>query len=188
MTPVGTPSGAVRRSFYRFYRWMYRGGRPNRVARVLNRISAVQFSSGLILPDRTATLEVVGQRTGRPTAVPLVIADLGAERYLVSMLGESASWVRNLRAADGRAVLRHRRREAVLLEEVPAGARAPILRRYLAVAPGARPHIPVERHASLAELERVAARLPVFRVIPLSPTSSDAGQEVPPDPTRPAPA
>jgi hypothetical protein len=52
----------------------------------------------------------------------------------------------------------------VHLEEVEAGARAPILRRYLAVAPGARPHIPVNRHAPLQEFEQIAKDFPVFRV------------------------
>lgn len=54
------------------------------------------------------------------------------------MLGEDANWVRNVRAAGGRAVLRHGRREAVMLEDVEPAQRAPVLRRYLAVAPGAR--------------------------------------------------
>jgi hypothetical protein len=55
------------------------------------------------------------------------------------MLGEDANWVRNVRAAGGRAALRHGHREAVRLEEVPADLRPAILRRYLAAAPGTRP-------------------------------------------------
>jgi hypothetical protein len=74
------------------------------------------------------------------------------------------NWVRNLKAAGGQAVLRHGRRESVHLEEVEPGARAPILQRYLQVAPGARPHIPVDRRAPLAEFARVAADFPVFRI------------------------
>jgi hypothetical protein len=61
-------------------------------------------------------------------------------------------------------VLRHGRREAVRLEEVDPRARAPILRRYLQVAPGGRAHIPVDRHAPLAAYEQIAAQYPVFRV------------------------
>jgi len=72
----------------------------------------------------------------------VVIADYEGERYLVSMLGKEANWVRNVQAAGGMAVLRHGGRKAVRLEEVPVDARSAILRRYLAVAPGARPHIP----------------------------------------------
>lgn len=147
-------------------RWMYRGGRPNRVARAMNRVDARLYSTGFLLPDRVATLEVPGRRTGRVVSVPLVVARHRGERYLVSMLGEDAGWVRNVRAAGGRAVLRHGRREAVRLVEVDADARAPILRRYLAVAPGARAHLPVDRDAPLAEFERVAADVPVFRIAP----------------------
>jgi deazaflavin-dependent oxidoreductase (nitroreductase family) len=110
------------------------------------------------------TLEVPGRRTGRVVSFPLVVAAYQGERYLVSMLGRDANWVHNVRAAGGRAVLRRGRREAVRLEEVDVAARAPILRRYLAKAPGARPHVPVDRHAPLAEFDRIADQYPVFRI------------------------
>ena len=53
---------------------------------------------------------------------------------------------------------------AVLLKEVAVALRPPILRRYLALAPGARPHIPVDRHAPLEEFQAIAAQIPVFRI------------------------
>ena len=148
----------------RLRRLLYRGGRPGRLARVLNRVDAWVYSLGVVLPDRAATLEVVGRRTGRLVSVPLVVVRQDGERYLVAMLGENTAWVRNVRAAEGRAVLRHGRREPVRLVEVPAGERAPILRHYLAVAPGARAHLPVDRRAPLAEFERIAATVPVFHI------------------------
>jgi hypothetical protein len=115
------------------------------------------------------TLDVHGRRTGRLLSLPVVVADYEGERYLVSMLGNDANWVLNVRAAGGRAVLRHGGRGGdVVLEEVDVGARAPILRRYLDVAPGARPHIPVDRHAQLEDFERIAAQHPVFRITPSS--------------------
>ena len=76
--------------------------------------------------------------------------------------------MRNVDADGGRAELRHGRRERVALELVDPSERAPILRRYLALAPGARPHIPVDRHAPLDEFDRVAADYPVFRIVPRS--------------------
>ena len=148
---------------YELKRWLYRSGGPNRLARVLNRGLATVHSAG-IWPSRLGTLEVPGRRTGRVVSFPVVVADYEGDRYLVSMLGENANWVRNARAAGGRVVLRHGRREAVLLEEVESDARAPILRRYLECAPGARPHIPVDRHAPLEEFEQIAPQVPVFRV------------------------
>jgi deazaflavin-dependent oxidoreductase (nitroreductase family) len=151
---------------YGVKRWMYRTGRPGALAKAMNRISAVQFSAGILSPARAVTLEVPGRRTGRLVSVPVAVADDEGGRYLVSMLGEHANWVLNVRAAGGRVVLRRGGREEVRLEEVAPGDRAPILRRYLAVAPGARPHIPVDRHAPLEEFERIADRFPVFRIIP----------------------
>jgi hypothetical protein len=144
-----------------YLRWLYRGGRPNCLARLLNRGSAVAHSAG-IWPTRLATLEVPGRRTGRVISFPVVIAEHERERYLVAMLGEDTNWVLNVRAASGRAVLRHGRREAVRLEDVDPSARPPILRRYLACAPGARPHIPVDRHAPLEDFEQIAPQIPVF--------------------------
>jgi hypothetical protein len=95
----------------------------------------------------------------------LVTASVDDQRYLVSMLGENVDWVRNARAAGGRAVLRHGRREEVQLEEVPVCQRAPLLKAYLQQAPGARPHIAVDEDARLSEFERIAAAVPVFRVV-----------------------
>jgi deazaflavin-dependent oxidoreductase (nitroreductase family) len=144
-------------------RWLYPGGRPNRLGRLLNRGWAIVHGSGL-LPKRYVTLEVPGRRTGRTLSYPLVITDYQGERYLVAMLGERSSWVRNLRAAGGRAVLRHGRRQAVRVEEVDPDARAPILRRYLSLAPGPRAFIPVDRDAPLQEFQKVAPQVPVVRV------------------------
>ena len=144
-------------------RWLYPGGRPNGLARLLNRGWAIVHGTGL-LPRRYVTLEVPGRRTGRMLSFPLVMTDYEGERYLVSMLGERSNWLRNVRVAGGRAVLRHGRREAVRLQEVDPAARPPILRRYLACAPGARPHIPVDRHAPLEDFEQVAPQIPVFRI------------------------
>jgi len=162
-----------------YLRWLYRGGHPNRLARSLNRASAAAFRLGL-WPKRVAALEVRGRTSGRRISFPVVIADHEGERYLVSMLGEDANWVRNVRAANGRAVLRHGSREEVQLDEVGPDGRAAILRRYLAVAPGARPHIPLDHSASLREFEKIAPRFPVFRIAQpaISPTSR-TGDEAP---------
>ena len=146
-------------------RRLYRGGHAGRVARSLNRGQALLHAAG-VWPKRLAALEVRGRRTGRRLTLPVVIADHQGERYLVAMLGESASWVANVRAADGRAVLRHGHREEVSLEEVQPDARAPILKRYLKVAPGARAHFDVDRDAPLRDFEAIAELYPVFRIRP----------------------
>ncbi|HEY8721052.1 nitroreductase family deazaflavin-dependent oxidoreductase [Pengzhenrongella sp.] len=141
----------------------------------MNRVSAIHFASGLLSPARAVTLEVPGRRSGRVFSFPMVLADFEGERYLVSMLGNHANWVQNVRAADGRAVLRRGNRQDVLLEEVDPNLCAPILRRYLALAPGARPHVPVDRRAPLADFEQIADQFPVFRVV-TSPSASPAAR------------
>ena len=80
---------------------MYRGGRPNWLARVQNRMSAIAFAAG-IWPKRVASLEVRGRRSGRTISFPVVIADHGGERYLVAMLGNNTNWVRNVIGNDDR--------------------------------------------------------------------------------------
>jgi hypothetical protein len=53
--------------------WLYRGGRPNWLASLLNRGWAAIH--GLrIAPDYLVTLEVTGRRSGRTISLPLVIA------------------------------------------------------------------------------------------------------------------
>jgi hypothetical protein len=142
----------------------YPGGRPNALSRRLNSGQARLSALG-VLPTLMVALETKGRRSGRVCLVQLVVAQVGTERYLVSMLGENADWVRNVRASAGAAVLRHRRTERVRLEEVPASRRPPILKAYLQRAPGGRPHFDVNPDAPLAEFEKVAARYPVFRVV-----------------------
>ena len=142
-------------------RWMYRGRRPNGVARFLNRASDLLARTGT---NRMRTLEVRPARTGRTIALPVVPVPMDGTTYLVSMLGERANWVRHVRSAGGRAVIRGRGRHEVVLLDVPPARRPPILRRYLDLAPGARPHIPVPRGAPIAEFERVKGDFPVFEV------------------------
>jgi hypothetical protein len=71
----------------RFARWMYREGRPNRLARIMNRISALVFARG-VARDYLVTLEVTGRLSGRRISLPHVMVVVDGRRYLVSMLGE----------------------------------------------------------------------------------------------------
>lgn len=148
----------------RFIQWMYRGQRPHWMARWLNSLSAVLVPLGIGARYGLMALEVRGRMSGKTISLPVAVVTVCGKRYLVSMLGENVQWVKNVRAADGRAVLRSRRREPVRLEEIPAAQRAPILKVYLQRAPGARPHIPVDKGAPLADFERIAAAYPVFEV------------------------
>ena len=145
-------------------RAMYAGGHGNATAKRFARLWNRALHLGL-LPPRWVSLEVVGRRSGQVTRFPIGMADVGGQWYLVSMLGE-CNWVRNVRAAGGRATLRRRTARPVWLVEVPAAERAPILKRFVEKAPGGRPHIPVDRHEPVEAFEAIAADHPVFRVLP----------------------
>jgi len=144
-------------------RWLYRGQRPNWIAKFLNNAWA-RAASKSVMSNGLVALEVVGRKSGRIISFPVVVASVDGQRYLVSMLGEDAQWVRNVRASGGKAVLRSGGREEVQLEELPVRERAPFLKAYLRVAPGAQPHVPVHKDASMAEFEKIAAEFPVFRL------------------------
>lgn len=148
--------GAVR------MRSMYPGGRADRRARAYARLWAAVFGVGL-LGRRWVTLEVVGRHSGQVRRLPLGMARHGGQWYLVSMLGEG-EWVRNVRAARGRAVIRNGRRYCVHLIEMPVGDRAPIIKAYLQQVPGGRPHIPIDPDAPVEEFVAVAPTTPVFPV------------------------
>ena len=79
----------------RLQRWYYSGGRPNRVVRFLNRWGAAAFARG-IAEVHLVTPEMPGRRSGRIVVLPLVMAVVDGERYLVSMLGKQANWVKNV--------------------------------------------------------------------------------------------
>ena len=146
-----------------FKRWLYRGGRPNLLAKIANRGWAVLHSLG-IYPDRYVTLEVAGRKSGKMIRFPLAMTRLNGERYLVAMLGQPTNWVRNVRAAAGKARLVHGISEQVLLAELDDSQKAPVLKAYLQIVPGARPHIPVSQDAPIAEFEKIASQYPVFRL------------------------
>lgn len=146
-----------------FKRWLYRGGHPNALARFINGGWAWFHSLGLF-PNYLVTLEVVGRQSGKVISFPLALTVLNGERYLVSMLGENTNWVRNARATNGKATLRHGISEQILLQEVEASRRAPILKEFLQHAPGARPHIPVDKDAPVSEFEKIASNYPVFKI------------------------
>lgn len=150
-------------------RTVYR--RPGRLRRQVSRVVAWLAGAGLT-PANTIRLEVTGRRTGRVRAFAVTTAAWQGDLYLVSLAGES-DWVRNLRAAGGRAVIRHGYRRRVRTEEVPIHRRAPVLGAYLerralskSSSRAARDYFGVKAHPPVEDLERIAERYPVFKVTP----------------------
>jgi deazaflavin-dependent oxidoreductase (nitroreductase family) len=144
-------------------RLFYRQGRPNRLGRGVAALWSAMAGLGMP-PSFLVSLETTGYRTGQRRSIPVVLADYDGERYVVSMLGERSPWVRNIRAAGGRAFIKHGRRCEVRLVEVPPDDRAAVIKAYLARAIDARPHFPVAWDAPAEAFERIASGYPVFRI------------------------
>jgi deazaflavin-dependent oxidoreductase (nitroreductase family) len=127
-----------------------------------------------------AILIVPGRKTGRPIQIPLVVFPYGDNHYLVASYGV-VNWVRNLRAAGGRAKLsRGRRTEQITTTELSPEQAAPILRYSLRNGPPGiprpvvrvfrrffvLPYLDVHMDSSLQEFQRTAASHPVFQIAP----------------------
>jgi deazaflavin-dependent oxidoreductase (nitroreductase family) len=77
------------------------------------------------------TLEVRGRTSGQPQHTPVNLLDFNGRQYLVAPRGE-AQWVRNVRADGGRlTLLRGRRRDERVAQELTDDEKAPVLRAYL---------------------------------------------------------
>jgi deazaflavin-dependent oxidoreductase (nitroreductase family) len=154
------PDPAERSALMRLF---YRDWKPTRFGRKVNQIQG--WWSAIGLPPRfMAVLEVPGRVSGQRRSVPVVIATVDGERYLVSMLGPGSDWVLNVEAAQGKAVIRHGRRRRVQLVAVPPEERAPILREYVRIAPSGRQHFPLPVGAALSEFAAIAKDYPVYRI------------------------
>jgi deazaflavin-dependent oxidoreductase (nitroreductase family) len=140
--------------------------------RVSNRLGVLLTSLGLA-PRDAVTLTVAGRKSGEPRRTPILRTPYQGEDYLVSLAGES-EWVRNVRAARGRAALRRRRARSVRLVEIPADERPAIISAYLrraarrsgveAATEAARYYFGLNADPSLAEIRAVAEFYPVFRI------------------------
>ena len=95
---------------------------PARLYGRLSRWIGVPLTSAGLAPRHAVTLEVAGRRSGRPRRNPVLVTTCAEADYLVSLAGET-EWVRNVRAAHGRAVLHRRgaRRDAPGRDLGPAG-------------------------------------------------------------------
>ena len=146
-----------------YLRLFYRDWHPTRLGKLVTRTLA--WVSGLgLTPPVLLTLQVRGRRSGQLRDTVLVVAEHDSQHYLVSMLGDNSEWVRNVRAAGGKAFVKRGQSRPVQLTEVPASDRGPILKAYCQVATSGRQHLPVSHHAPVSEFNAIAERYPVFRI------------------------
>ncbi len=133
---------------------------------------AIPWFTSLGLTQRTVTLEVIGRTSGKPRRVSLSRTDYGGQQFFVSLAGESA-WVRNVRAAGGKAVILSRGRHLVRLEEVSREERAPIMFAYVQKRAFTHSGAQASRHffglgpsPTLNEMQALVDRYVVMRILP----------------------
>lgn len=151
-----------------YLRFFYRNWRPTRFGRFWSGVWA--WVSGLgLMPKILLTLQVKDRSTGRLCTNILVVAKHQGQRYFVSMLGDSSEWVQNVRAAGGKAFIKRGGSRPVILTEISAQERAPILKAWCQVATSGRQHLPVSPQAPISDFEAIAEYYPVFRIDPPNP-------------------
>jgi len=128
------------------------------------------------MPQVLVTLQVKDRESGLLHATVLVAATYRGQRYVVSMLGNDAQWVQNVRAAGGKAFIKRGRSHPVLLAEIPSEERPPILKAWCQVATSGRRHLPISHQAPIAAFEAIASDYPAFRIDPVPELSPSAGE------------
>ena len=137
-----------------------------------NGLGVLLTSAGLA-PRDAVTLQVRGRTSGKARRVPILRTRHEGEDYLVALAGES-QWVRNVRAAHGRAIIRRRGARSVHLQELAPAERPDIIAEYLragrrrsgpeASAQQARFYFGLDSDPSIEDIRAIAANYPVFRV------------------------
>jgi hypothetical protein len=116
------------------------------------------------------TLEVRGRKTGNPIRISLTVVRRQGSRYLVSLSGDS-QWVRNVRAAEGRATILSGRASLVRLVEISDPEKPPVLLGYVhqrafshSGEESARLFFGLGPRPTLADMQAIACRFVVFRI------------------------
>ncbi len=117
--------------------------------------------------DVLRILRVRGRKSGNMYELPVRIATMEDQRYLMSMLGES-TWVHNLRAAGRAQLLAGQAVEQIHVDEIGGKEKAAFLLWYCqhpAYIQRARYGFKADtEHLTPAEIERLAEQYPVFRL------------------------
>jgi deazaflavin-dependent oxidoreductase (nitroreductase family) len=130
---------------------------------VENTIMSALARAGLV--PRTYLLTTQGRKTGRPRSNPVVPVEHGGRRWLVAPYGP-VSWVRNARATGRVSLTRLRGTRTYTIREVPPNEAGPVLRRYVRIAPSARPYFQAAKDSPVEAFVAEADRHPVFELTP----------------------
>ena len=134
----------------------------NAVVSLANRIAVFAMKIG-IAPKYQFILSVRGRKSGRIYSTPVYIVEDNSRRLLVSPYGDVA-WVINARAAGKVTLTKGTETKNYKIDELSSKESAPILKKYLALAPITRPYFDAKPDAPVESFLAEASRHPVFEL------------------------
>lgn len=140
---------------------------PSATERIFNRAFGLLVGLGLGW-RHNYLLQVRGRKTGHTYSTPVNVLELGGTRWLVAARGRT-QWVRNAEAAGEVILEKGWRRERFRLRPVPDAEKPEILAAYLSrFRLTVQRYFPVPARAAPGAFAEVAARYPVFELLPPS--------------------
>ena len=118
-----------------------------------------------VVPKSAYLLTTRGRKSGQPRTNPVQIVRHEGQRWLVAPYG-TVSWVYNARASGTVTLSRGGSREEYSVAEVEAWRAAPVLKRYVILAPVVLPYFEAGLTSPVEAFEAEAAIHPVFLLTP----------------------
>ena len=139
--------------------------KPNAVDRFINRAFGLLVRIGLGL-RHNYLLQVRGRKTGLTYSTPVNLLERSGKKYLVAPRGYT-QWVRNVMATGEATLIKGSKREEVRLRAMPDEEKPELLKDYLdRYRPTVQRYFPVAAGSASEVFEPLAAKYPVFEVIP----------------------
>jgi deazaflavin-dependent oxidoreductase (nitroreductase family) len=132
------------------------------IIRFANQIAILTMKIG-IAPKYQYLLGVRGRKSGHIYSTPVYLVEEEDKRWLVSPYGNVA-WVLNARVAGQITLTKNARNELLNITELSAAESAPILKKYLALAPITQPYFDAKPNSPVESFLLEASRHPVFRL------------------------
>ena len=139
----------------------YRHGIVRRTANAV----ATRFIRLGAVPRYSYLLTTRGRKSGQPRTNPVLVIRHDDQRWLVAPYGV-VSWVYNARASGTVKLTRGGSSEEFSVAEVDAHRAAPVLKRYVTLAPVVLPYFEARIGSPVEAFEAEAALHPVFLLTP----------------------
>jgi F420H(2)-dependent quinone reductase len=149
---------------------------PSPLARVFNRAFGLLVGLGLG-PRDYYLLQVKGRKSGRVYGTPVSLVSLHGVRFLIAPRGRT-QWVRNVEASNEVVLKRGASRPRFQLRALSDADKPPVLLAYLErYGSVVQRYFPVPAGSSARAFAEIAARYPVFELLPTGDTATDPGTE-----------